>query len=70
MKFKYNCGDIVEHAKYGSGIVKQHWLSASGVNELYDVLFIKGLCTDGVKRVHGSELNLVRHTEPEKGEQK
>lgn len=21
MKFKYNCGDIVEHAKYGSGIV-------------------------------------------------
>lgn len=27
-------------------------------------------CTDGVKRVLGSELNLVRHTEPEKGEQK
>ena len=45
MIFKYNCGDIVEHEKYGSGLVKQRWLSASGVNELYDVLFIKGLST-------------------------
>ena len=64
MIFKYNCGDIVEHEKYGSGLVKQRWLSASGVNELYDVLFIKGLSTDGVKRVIGSELSLVRSVSP------
>lgn len=61
---KYNCGDIVEHEKYGSGLVKQRWLSASGVNELYGVLFIKGLSTDGVKRVIGSELSLVRSVSP------
>ena len=64
MIFKYNCGDIVEHEKYGSGLVKQRWLSASGVNELYGVLFIKGLSTDGVKRVIGSELSLVRSVSP------
>lgn len=62
MIFKYNCGDIVEHAKYGSGLVQKRWLSASGVNELYDVLFVKS--TDGVKRVLGSELSLIRSVSP------
>ena len=64
ISMKYNCGDIVEHEKYGSGLVKQRWLSASGVNELYGGLFIKGLSTDGVKRVIGSELSLVRSVSP------
>lgn len=64
MIFKYNCGDIVEHAKYGSGFVHKRWLSASGVNELYDVLFVKGLSTDGIKRVLGSELSLVKSVSP------
>ena len=62
MIFKYNCGDIVEHAKYGSGIVKKRCLSASGVNELYDVLFVKGLSTDGVKRVLGSKISLIHRS--------
>lgn len=67
---KFNIADIVEHPSYGVGIVIERCMSASGVNELYSVLFNRVLSNNGVKRVFGSDLNLVRHTEPEKGEQK
>lgn len=68
MKFRY--GDIVDHPSYGIGIVAQQFYSASGVNEIYSVVFNRVLTNNGVKRVFGSELTLVRHTEPEKGVQK
>lgn len=59
---KFNIGDVVEHRSYGSGLVKQRYMSANGVNELYDVIFVKGLCTDGVKRVLCSEITLVQRS--------
>lgn len=45
-------------------------MKSSGVNELYSVLFNRVLSNNGVKRVFGSDLKFVRHTEPEKEEQK
>lgn len=67
---KFNIADIVEHPSYGVGIVVERCMSASGVNELYSVLFNRVLSNNGVKRVFGSDLKFVRHTEPEKEEQK
>lgn len=67
---KFNIADIVEHPSYGVGIVVERCMSASGVNELYSVLFNRVLSNNGVKRVFGSDLKFVRHTEPEKDEQK
>ena len=60
---KIHIGNIVDHPLYGRGIVKQRWISASGTNELYDVIFVKGLCTDGLKRVLGSDLTLVSRSD-------
>lgn len=57
---KYSYGDIVKHASYGFGIVAQRAMSASGVNEIYTVVFCKVLKNDGVVRVFGSDLSLVK----------
>lgn len=57
---KYNYGDIVNHPSYGVGIVAQLAMSASGVNEIYTVVFCKVLKNDGVVRVFGSDLSLVK----------
>ena len=57
MKFCHGC--IVKHPSYGTGIVAQSVISASGVNELYTVVFFNVLENNGVKRVLGSELTLV-----------
>lgn len=57
---KYNYGDIVKHSSYGVGIVAQLAMSASGVNEIYTVVFCKVLKNDGVVRVFGSDLSLVK----------
>lgn len=53
---KFNIADIVEHPSYGVGIVVERCMSASGVNELYSVLFNRVLSNNGVKRVFGSDL--------------
>lgn len=58
MKFAY--ADIVKHPSYGVGIVAQRVMSASGVNELYTVVFCKVLKNYGVVRVFGSDLTLVK----------
>lgn len=57
---KYAYGDIVKHSSYGVGIVAQCSMSASGVNEIYTVVFCKVLKNDGVVRVFGSDLTLVK----------
>lgn len=57
---KYAYGDIVKHSSYGVGIVAQCAMSASGVNEIYTVVFCKVLKNDGVVRVFGSDLSLVK----------
>lgn len=57
---KYSYGDIVKHSSYGVGIVSQLAMSASGVNEIYTVVFCKVLKNDGVVRVFGSDLSLVK----------
>lgn len=62
--------ECCDYSSYGVGIVVERCMSASGVNELYSVLFNRVLSNNGVKRVFGSDLKFVRHTEPEKGEQK
>lgn len=66
---KFSVSDIVEHPSYGVGIVVERCMSASGVNELYSVLFNRVLSNNGVKRVFGSDLKLVRHPEPKKEDQ-
>lgn len=58
MKFCRGC--IVKHPTYGTGIVVQSVISASGVNELYTVVFCNAfLENNGVIRVRGSDLTLV-----------
>ncbi|MBP0983690.1 MAG: hypothetical protein J6A19_08190 [Oscillospiraceae bacterium] len=61
MKFIY--GDIVKHPSYGVGIVAQRAMAASGANELYTVVFCKVLRNNGVVRVLGSELSLIKRLE-------
>lgn len=47
---KFNIADIVEHPSYGVGIVVERCMSASGVNELYSVLFNRVLSNNGVNK--------------------
>lgn len=61
---KFNIGDSVRHPVYGGGCVYKRYLSASGVNEIYYVVFGMVSEDDGVKCVLGSELSLVSRLNP------
>lgn len=62
---EFRIGDIVDHPNHGVGIVAQRFLSASGKKELYNVVFVRVIPNNGVMRVFGEELSLIRHTELE-----
>lgn len=60
---KFEIGDTVNHSSYGVGIVMKAFMSASGVNELYEVFFVTVLRNHGIVRCLGSDLSLVDHEE-------
>lgn len=56
---KFNPGDVVSHPVHGIGVVAKRYISASGVNYLYYVIFADVISNNGLVKVLGSDLTLV-----------